>query len=674
VVSTERRAHFHGVVTLEVLGQLHWLYGDDAEPFFETTMDLLLSSSCSASTDRAPGSRVPDCSTRGFERPILTHTVVKHIRDLMHLSPPQRRLVAGAIVALGIAGAALVLSGMTTAGLALALVAAGLGAAAWAAVPPAAGTSEVDPADDTQELLARMSHELRTPLTSVIGLLDIVTTGEAPLDADEQTELLGLARSEAEHMEHLVAHLHSASRLASNALEADPQPVNVAGLISRVIDRFPSVARRTYLPSGDLHAFADPRLTTQIVTNLVQNIQRYAPEGEVAIAIERRGDDVAIIVSDDGPGIDDDVPSTGFDRSASDQGLGIGLKISRELAEAMGGRLLVESPRRRGATIALILPHTDLSPTESFEAGEPTAGPVIAHAPRARLLVDLAAALSERSLDRTMAGIHRLYVELLNAKATRLMVREGNGLRMVSGAGTMPAPIIVDPTLSHVLRTGVAVELTGIAEAGVPEWQAELEGRAALAMPVIDDSNVVGVLVVSFDHANDIPAGRAEHLAIALAQLAAFAVHRSALARDVVFERKLRSSVMESLPIAISVFAGDPPVVVDWNRREREMLGVSSDTERPSDLDRSQHKFHVRFADGTPLTVDNAPVTEAIRTGRSAGPFLLLVRRSDGTDITTRTYCAPFFDEDGIVAGAVVTSEELDVARPNVRLAGSGGT
>ena len=128
---------------------------------------------------------------------------------------------------------------------------------------------------------------------------------------------------------------------------------------------------------------------------------------------------------------------------------------------------------------------------------------------------------------------------------------------------------------------------------------------------------------------------------------------------------------MESLPIAISVFAGDPPRVVDWNRRERRMLGIHEDGERPGDLGASQHKYEVRFADGTPLTVDNAPVTAAIRTGRSMGPFLLVLRRADGTEITTRTYCAPFFDENGDVAGAVVTSEELDIDTAMLTAGGS---
>jgi PAS domain-containing protein len=117
---------------------------------------------------------------------------------------------------------------------------------------------------------------------------------------------------------------------------------------------------------------------------------------------------------------------------------------------------------------------------------------------------------------------------------------------------------------------------------------------------------------------------------------------------------------MESLPLAISVYAGDPPRVVDWNQRERILLGIDNDAERPSDLVASQHRFDVRFADGTPLDLENAPVTQAIRSGRSSGPVVLRVRRADNSEVTVRMYCAPFFNEQGEVAGAVVSSEEID--------------
>ena len=152
------------------------------------------------------------------------------------------------------------------------------------------------------------------------------------------------------------------------------------------------------------------------------------------------------------------------------------------------------------------------------------------------------------------------------------------------------------------------------------------------------------------------------YVAEALADLIAPAIARTALTRDVAFEKQLRASVIDELPLAVSIFVGDPPQVVAWNRKERELLGIDNDDQRSLDLAGSQRQFDVRFADGTALTVDNAPVTNAIRTGKATGPFMLQVQRGDGSTIHTRTYCAPFFDEEGNVAGAVVTSEPMDLA------------
>jgi hypothetical protein len=183
-----------------------------------------------------------------------------------------------------------------------------------------------------------------------------------------------------------------------------------------------------------------------------------------------------------------------------------------------------------------------------------------------------------------------------------------------------------------------------------------------MLLPVHDGDRTVAVLAVGWKSADLLPRGSAVDVAQALAELTASAIARTALSQDIVYERRLRASVLDELPIAVSVFAGDPPEVVDWNRKERLLLGFEDDSMRPTDLAASQHLFNVRFADGTPLTVDNAPVTNAIRTGKVTGPFILVMTRVDGIQVHTRTYCAPFFDGDGTVAGAVVTSEPMDLA------------
>ncbi len=508
--------------------------------------------------------------------------------------------------------------------------------------------------------VAHLSHELRTPLTSVLGLMDVLEDQTVPLEPGEMEELIGLAHGEAMHMSHVVSNLIASTRVDRGLLEPDPEPLDPISLVEQALQRMPTVEKRTYVSrQAAMPAYADPALVLQILLNLFQNIERYAPDGEVAIGCAIEQDEVVLSISDDGPGIS---RSTVFKVGKSRVGLGLGLSLSRTLARLMGGDLRIAKPRRKGATLQLLLPHSTQIPSSSDPVPR-VADRSVALSPRARLLVDMTDALSDRSLDRVVMGLHKLCVEMLGARSAILAIPTSSGSfeRVGSFGGTHEAPL--ERRLLHATMAAAQPMIcSDLAAEGHQTMAMELDSDAALSIPVLDDEVPVGVFLIGWATPQDLPGEQGRVVAAALAQLAAFAIDRSALVEDAAFERELRSSVMESLPLAISVFAGDPPRVIDWNRREREMLGILDDSMRPSDLATSQELFDVRFADGTPLNVDTAPVTEAIRTGRSTGPFLLRIRRSDGSETTTRTYCAPFFDHVGNVIGAVVTSEELDAA------------
>jgi PAS domain-containing protein len=564
-----------------------------------------------------------------------------------------RRVLSGVCILLAATAVVLLATGSPDPATAVAVVGAAVGSIGLSML----GT--IGPISD-QKLIAHASHELRSPLSSLVGVLDVVTDPDSNLEPGEAAELLGMAQDDAMHMMHILGNLHSASRIARNVLSPAHLPIDPAAIARRCLARFPETARRTYPITDEVHpVWGDPELTRQILTNLLQNVERYAPDGEVEIRVERRGDSVATSIADDGPGLPEHAADL-FDGAApTGHGLGLGLGLSRDLARAMGGDLIIDTARRRGATFTLLLPRAEEAP-ERLPAPHVTTP---ALTPRARLLVDMAAALSERSLDRTVAGLQKLFVSLLGARDSMLFIPIGpDGFQPVGATDATPDAVpLRDPWLSQVIRTAEAMVIEEFGDRATARWRNMIGGEAAAFLPVLDLGEVVGVIAVSWDSAAALPRPQAMAVAEALGQIAAFAIRRAALENDIAYERGLRSSVMESLPIAISVFADDPPRVVDWNRRERRMLGISEDGERPDDLGDSQHKYEVRFADGTPLTVDNAPVTAAIRTGRSMGPFLLVMRRADGTEIATRTYCAPFFDENGEVAGAVVTSEELDI-------------
>ena len=509
--------------------------------------------------------------------------------------------------------------------------------------------------------ISQVAHELRTPLTAILGILELLEDGTVTLDPNETAELVRLARDDAKRMTFLIDDLLVSYRLAEERLHPLSRPVGLQQAVVSALANFPHIGRRTFVSPGlQLVASCDPNLVQQVITNLIQNVDRYAPQGEVEVTFGETGNDVWLKVSDDGSGIPLGERAGVFGGGRAGTGLGLGLGLSRGLARAMGGDLECTEPLRSGATFKLTLPASS-EPVESLTTHD---APVLPDedrmlSPRARLLVDMTVALAERSLDRAIAGMQTLCAALLRAETgVVLALREGSFKRAGSFGST-----------GDVVLSAEDPHLKWVVEHRQPHWVEKLDAGSeltnllgtgsALFLPVLDDQTLTGILAVGWTQPVR-PSGPAMEVASALARLAAFAIERASLAADVIYERRLRSNVMESLPLAISVYAGDPPRVVDWNQRERTLLGIHSDAERPSDLAASQQLFDVRFADGTPLDLENSPVAHAIRTGRSSGPTVLLVRRADASQVTVRMYCAPFFNEQGRVAGAVVSSEEID--------------
>jgi hypothetical protein len=516
--------------------------------------------------------------------------------------------------------------------------------------------------------LRHVAHELRSPLTSVLGVFSLLEDGSLNIGDAEARELAHMGRREAEQMLFVVENLLTSARLAQGTLETDPMPVDLHAVFDDALSRFPDVARRTFLPiDRGAVVTGDEHLISQIATNLVQNLDRYAPDGEAEIRFDHTDDMVITHVADDGPGIPVDRHESVFSDRTSEVGLGMGLAISRSLARLLGGDLVVSPARlRSGATLTLTLPR---SPVDRDAARlRPEREAQRALPPSARLLVDMTEVLSNQSLPRVVAGIHRMLADLLDANEGCLAVRDRGGrLRQVGEFGSaVGAEVPVTAVVRKVFDERAPAFVRRLADVE-PEWAERLGSRSALFLPVPGSKDVSGILAVGWSHGVE-PSPRALEIATAVAKLAGFGIERASLAADADFERRLRSSVMEALPIAISVFAGDPPRAVDWNERERLLLGIERDDERPPNLAISQEKFDVRFLDGTPLNLDNAPVVLAIRTGAAAGPFFLRVRRADGTETVTRTYCAPFFDATGNAA-AVVTSEEIGEAEALAELA-----
>lgn len=218
------------------------------------------------------------------------------------------------------------------------------------------------------QLVGDVAHELRTPLATLDGYLEGLQDGVIrPEEATWQ-----LLRRETGRLSSLINDLQELWRAEARQLPLSTAKVDVQAELAALHERFAAQAGASgieissaHLPQ-DLTLRADRDRLAQVLDNFVSNAIRYAPSGtRVTLVAGREGDEVAIAVSDDGPGLSDEQREHVFDRfyrvdpsrSRALGGAGIGLAISRALAGAMGGRVeaLSEGPGR-GATFRVILP------------------------------------------------------------------------------------------------------------------------------------------------------------------------------------------------------------------------------------------------------------------------------------------------------------------------------
>ncbi len=207
------------------------------------------------------------------------------------------------------------------------------------------------------EFLANTSHELRTPLTAILGFLRLVIDG-AVREPAKQREFLQIAHESAEKLLTIINDVLDLAKIEAGRLEVHRAPVQVHKVLEDIEVLFHHQMKGQGLsftverPSNRLVLWADPDRTVQILTNLVSNAIKFTPRGgSITIACAADSGDVSFTVRDTGSGIPPDELTRIFesfyqiDGSTTRQhgGTGLGLTISRRLAELMGGSLDLES-------------------------------------------------------------------------------------------------------------------------------------------------------------------------------------------------------------------------------------------------------------------------------------------------------------------------------------------
>ncbi|HEX5580162.1 MAG TPA: ATP-binding protein [Gemmatimonadaceae bacterium] len=222
------------------------------------------------------------------------------------------------------------------------------------------------------EFLGMMSHELRTPLNAITGYVDILELElHGPVNALQRDDLQRVRRG-AQVLLALVNDVLNFARLEAGQVELQVADTPLGPLLRELEELvLPQLAARgishAFHADGDAPAVrADPERVKQILMNLLTNAAKFTEAGgRVTVTCERAGGEVHVRVTDTGRGIPPGnlerifEPFVQVDRHLtrdSQQGIGLGLAISRDLARRMGGDLRAESEVGKGATFVLTLP------------------------------------------------------------------------------------------------------------------------------------------------------------------------------------------------------------------------------------------------------------------------------------------------------------------------------
>jgi signal transduction histidine kinase len=239
----------------------------------------------------------------------------------------------------------------------------------------------MDTARARKNFLTSTSHELRTPLNAILGFSEIIAKEMyGPLQNERYREYAELIHSSGSHVLSLVNDLLDLSKLDAGKLELRVEPVEILKIIIDCVRSVETQSARDHIGisvrvyDGVDRLCGDNKRLHQMLLNLLSNALKFTPVGgDISIDVFRRGPDIAISVSDSGIGIKaEDIPKVlepfgQIDSALSrkHQGTGLGLPLTKELAELHGGSLTMESNVDVGTTVTITLPPDPMAHTSS---------------------------------------------------------------------------------------------------------------------------------------------------------------------------------------------------------------------------------------------------------------------------------------------------------------------
>lgn len=235
------------------------------------------------------------------------------------------------------------------------------------------------------EFISTASHEMRTPVASIEGYLGLALNPATAHIDEKARDFITKAHESAQHLGRLFQDLLDISKVEDGRMKNNPKIINVNEFLKDIFDGLATKANEkqlNYIFMPDIidegkekslqpifYANIDPDHFREVVSNLIENAIKYTPSGEVVVNVTGDDKQISVSVKDSGIGIPaEDIPHLfqkfyRVDNSDTREigGTGLGLYLSRRLAEAMSGNLRVESKYKEGSTFYLEIPRMSSS-------------------------------------------------------------------------------------------------------------------------------------------------------------------------------------------------------------------------------------------------------------------------------------------------------------------------
>jgi K+-sensing histidine kinase KdpD len=212
-----------------------------------------------------------------------------------------------------------------------------------------------------------ISHELKTPVALIKGYVGTLRRDDARWDRKIVDESLQVIEEEADRLSIYIENLLDATRLQANGFSLKRTDVQLSETIRRIAERLQTQTNKHNI-SIDIPVplpvvLADEVRINQLISNLVLNSIKYAPQGKIEISAKVKGSNIIICVSDEGPGIDPNDAPFVFERfyrspdaTRNTKGAGLGLYLAKAIAEAHGGQIWIDPHKSKGAVVCFCLP------------------------------------------------------------------------------------------------------------------------------------------------------------------------------------------------------------------------------------------------------------------------------------------------------------------------------